>query len=280
MLERGLAARKAKSVFFEERNSIDIYVEDTAIGYKKIYKCILNRLLGEDYLINDVFPLGGRGAVLTSWGSDENKRKRPRLYIIDGDIDLLHGVRECKAGLYTLPYYCIENIFVCEDAIVNLMVDEDPEKEKDELSALFDFNGWNEKNADLLFELFITYALIQKFTPSIQNVNYQISKLVSGNKGELDSVKVNERIGMLETSLRLVITDEVIAYEKKKIKSEITKDARVKKFVSGKDYLLPLLMTRVKSIVNTKISNINFKHRVSKYCDLNDLSDIKYSILP
>lgn len=35
MLERSLAARKAKSVFFEERNTIDIYIEDTAVGYKK-----------------------------------------------------------------------------------------------------------------------------------------------------------------------------------------------------------------------------------------------------
>ena len=279
MLERGLAAKKARSVFFEERNSIDIYVEDTAIGYRKIYKCILNRLLGDRFLINDIFPLGGKTAVLSSWENDTNKRSRPRLYIVDGDIELLQGIRECKDGLYTLPYYCIENIFLCEKSIVDLLVEEDPEKEHDELYKLFDYEGWEIKNSKLLFDLFITYFLIKKYAPSIPNVNYQVSKLISDNKGDLDSVKVSDRINNLNKTLLGVISNDELKKEKEKIESEIKKDMRIKKYISGKDYLLPLIMIRIKSIVSTRISNINFKHRVSHKCNLIDLEDISDSIL-
>lgn len=38
--ERGTAGRFAKSVFYEELNEIDIYIEDTGIGSEK--NCIKN----------------------------------------------------------------------------------------------------------------------------------------------------------------------------------------------------------------------------------------------
>ncbi|MBN7122638.1 hypothetical protein BSU01_13105 [Erwinia billingiae] len=279
MLERGLAAKKARSVFFEERNTIDIYIEDTALGYTKIYKCLLNRLLGDKFLINDVFPLGGKSAVTYSWQTDENKRNRPRLYIVDGDIDLINGERECGKGLYTLPYYCIENTFICENSIIEIMVEEDPEKESDELRVEFDFNDWETKNSKLLMDLFVTYALVRKFKPTIPNVNYQVSKLVSSNTGNLDAEKVLERINILKEELKKETDEDVINFELRKIESSIQNGKGIKSYVSGKDYLLPLIMTRLKSIVNTRISNLNFKHRISNKCDLSDLYDIEQSIL-
>lgn len=35
--ERSVQASSAKSVFFEELNDIDIYIEDTAFGYSKLF---------------------------------------------------------------------------------------------------------------------------------------------------------------------------------------------------------------------------------------------------
>ncbi|WP_199886356.1 DUF4435 domain-containing protein [Dickeya sp. ws52] len=279
MLERRLAAKKAKSVFFEERNTIDIYIEDTAIGYRKIYKCILSRLLGENFLINDIFPLGGKSAVLCSWENDENKRNRPRIYIVDGDIDLLSGIRVCQDGLYTLPYYCIENLFICERSIIDILVEEDPEKEHDELYGLLDFEGWERANEKLLFDLFITYSIVKKHAPHFTNVNYQVSKLVNNNRGELDPEKVKRRISDLDRAVLDKISTDELKEEKEKIMLNIKDDMRIKKYISGKDYLLPLIITRMKSIVNTKISNLNFKNRISNKCYLGDLQDISKSIL-
>lgn len=280
MLERGLSAKKARSVFFEERNTIDIFIEDTAVGYKKIYKCLLNRLIGDKFLINDVFPLGGKSAVIYSWQTDENKRNRPRLYIVDGDIDLINGERECGNGLYTLPYYCIENAFICEDSIVELMVEEDPEKEGDQLRNEFDLAGWEDKNSELLTNLFITYALIRKYKPTVASVHYQVNKLISDNTGNLDTMKVTKRIDDLKAELYLEIGEELVEKEFMEIKNSLSSEKGIKSYVSGKDYLLPLILMRLKSIVNTRISNLNFKHRVSNKCDLADLHDLEHSILP
>ncbi|MGX3557475.1 DUF4435 domain-containing protein [Klebsiella pneumoniae] len=281
MLERSLAARKAKSVFFEERNTIDIYIEDTAIGYKKIYKCILNRVLGEKYLINDVFPLGGKSAVIQSWEQNNNKRNRPQLHIIDGDIQLLNGIRKCEVGLYTLPYYCIENNFLCEHSLLNILVEEDPEREREELSQLFNFSEWNQLNIEPLIELFIVYLLSQKHIPHIPNVHYQISKLVSDNTGVVDNQKVKSRISELEKEIKKMIPEKNYIEEKNAIYAAIDGDFNIKKYISGKDYLLPLIITRMKSIVNTRISNITLKHRISQYCSIDDINDIEnYIFLP
>jgi len=275
MLERGLAAKKAKSVFFEERNTIDIYIEDTAIGYKKIYKCILNRVLNGKFLINDVFPLGGKNAVIQSWENDKNKRNRPQLHIIDGDIDLLNGTRKCETGLYTLPYYCIENIFLCEETLLDILVEEDPERERDELSAAFNFSEWNRLNLEPLIKLFIVYLLVKKHTPAIPSIHYQVSKLVNNNSGIVDIDKINTRISSLEQEILKVISQEQLQTEKDNIYRVIDGNFDIKKYISGKDYLLPLIVTRMKSIVNTKVSNITLKHRISQRCSLEDLNDIE-----
>ncbi|MGC1061508.1 DUF4435 domain-containing protein [Pantoea agglomerans] len=275
MLERGLAARKAKSVFFEERNSIDIYIEDTAIGYKKIYKCLLNRVLGERFLINDVFPLGGKSAVIQSWEADKNKRNRPQLHIIDGDIELLGGDRRCEAGLYTLPYYCIENIFLCEQALLDILVEEDPEKERHELAHEFNFNEWIRLNIEPLIDLFITYYLVKKYTPTVPSIHYQVSKLAIDNSGVVDRNKINQRILELENEITKVIPKEEVSTQRDEMLKNLDGRLDIKKYISGKDYLLPLIVTRMKSVVNTKVSNITLKHRISQRCDINDLSDIE-----
>lgn len=279
MLERGVAAKKAKSVFFEESNTIDIYIEDTAIGYKKIFKTILNRILGEKFLINNVYPLGGRGAVVSQWENDKNKRNRPRLYIIDGDLNLILEGRNCQPGLYTLPFYCIENIFLCEDSLINVMTEEDPEREEDELRKLFNFNGWVEANNELLLRLFVTYALAKKHTPTLPSVSFGVSKLIIDNSGFVDETKVNSRIAELDSAITEVIGLEQLSIQRKQILDRIGFKSTLKYYVSGKDYLLPLITMRMKSIVDTRISKITMKHRMTSKCSINELNDLENFIL-
>lgn len=279
MLERGIAAKKAKSVFFEENNSIDIYIEDTAKGYRKIFKTILNRVLGEKYLINNVFPLGGRSSVISQWEQDKNKRNRPRIYIIDGDLNLLLEERMCFPGLYVLPFYCIENIFICEQSLVALMVEEDAEREEDELRELLNFREWEQKNKKLLIDLFVTYALTKKHVPTIQSVAYQVSNLISNNSGILDEKKTTDRINELEGQLKESIGAELLEKEKDEIHFKIGEKKDIKKYISGKDYLMPLVTLRLKSVVDMRIVKLTMKHRISSRCDLSEISDLETYIL-
>lgn len=279
MLERTTSAKKAKSVFFEDTNTIDIYIEDTAIGYKKIFKTILNRLLGEKFLINNVFPLGGRLSVISQWEEDKNKRNRPRIYIIDGDLNLLLEERVCAPGLYILPFYCIENIFLCEESLVNLMVEEDAEREDEELRALLNFTAWEDRNRELLIDLFVTYALAKKHTPTIPSVSYKVSNLIRDNKGFLDEEKTRSRIQQLYDQMKFQAGEEKIIKDRSDIYARIGEGNSLKKYISGKDYLMPLITLRLKSIIDTRLVKLTMKHRISSRCDITDIQDLENFIL-
>ncbi|HDU4704951.1 TPA: hypothetical protein RFT66_005538, partial [Klebsiella pneumoniae subsp. pneumoniae] len=110
---------------------------------------------------------------------------------------------------------------------------------------------------------------------------YQISKLVSDNTGVVDNQKVKSRISELEKEIKKMIPEKNYIEEKNAIYAAIDGDFNIKKYISGKDYLLPLIITRMKSIVNTRISNITLKHRISQYCSIDDINDIEnYIFLP
>lgn len=97
----------------------------------------------------------------------------------------------------------------------------------------------------------------------------------------VDEEKINERIKSLEEEILKVISAKQLQAEKNQIYLTIDGDFDIKKYISGKDYLLPLIVTRMKSIVNTKVSNITLKHRISQRCSLEDLNDLEdYIFLP
>ena len=112
MFERTSAAKSAASIFYEEYNDIDIYIEDTAKGYRKIFKELLNKALDSKFEIDQVFPIGNREEVIAECEKNQLNSGRKRVYIVDGDLYLLNGNdRDDLKGLFVLPRYCIENYF-------------------------------------------------------------------------------------------------------------------------------------------------------------------------
>ncbi|MGL5223771.1 MAG: DUF4435 domain-containing protein [Aeromonas sp.] len=277
-MERSTAARKARSVFFEHQNTIDIYIEDTALGYKKIFKGLLNRALNSKYLINDVFPLGGRNAVINEWKKDTNKRERPILYIVDGDLHLMNGNLERAEGLYSLPFYCIENILICEHALTQLMVEEDPEREYDELKKLLDFPTWVKDNQPLL-NLFVFYAICFKHCPEIKTVSCKLKDFISSDSGVVDELKIQNKINELQGHITHKIGEESFKQEIELYNQVIENHNSLTKFVSAKDYLLPLLFLRIRKNIKTTAQNLNLKYRASLHCDISQISDIDDYIL-
>lgn len=279
MFGRSVAAKKARSVFFESRNSIDIYIEDTAPGYKKIFKSILSRTFSDQYLISDVFPLGGRRAVIDRWRNDKNPRGRPRIYIIDGDLFLLHGDMPRDKGLYTLPFYCIENILLCKDAVINLIDEESPTEDLLSLEGEMDFSNWINTNTEHLSELFIHYALTFKYLPEIQTVASGVSGFVSNNDGLVDGNKIFNKIQELSEKLIEKIGLEKYNAELTGVKNKVNNSQARINYISGKDYLLPLLLMRLRKISRTKTPNLNLKYRLSLSCSTEQINDIENFIL-
>jgi len=269
--ERSVQAKSAKSVFFEDVNDIDIYIEDTAFGYQKLFTILFSRVLDDKYKVSKVFPLGGRVAVLDQ--HKEHAGNRPSLYIIDGDLFLLIGDNvENKDGLYKFPYYCVENVLCEESSLLKIIDEEEPIKDLDELECLFNYQSWLLDNEDKLFSLFVEYAVSMVLNPQEKTVAFKVSELVSSNKGQIDDDKLSLRIDNLkEVTLKESSLARYSTTRKEILDNFEASGLNKLDVISGKDYLFPLLKTRAKSFVKTTMSDLNFKLRLARVCDVNDI---------
>jgi hypothetical protein len=277
MLTRNLKARVAKAAFYDDYNDIDIFIEDTAKGYKKLFSKILQRVLGNKYKVDSVFPLGGRGEVLTACKADQTPKNRARIYIIDGDLYLLSGeIENTKInGLFVLPRYCIENHLICDLSFISILDEEEADKSYDEIEQLFNFSGWIDAIKTHLIDLFIEYGIGKKIAPSVQSVAFGYSGLVSSNTGELDEKKVNNRIKSMRQEIINIAGIELYNITRKEVSNLVQYDKQsLLTFISGKDILMPLLFMRCKRLVDFKVTNIAFKQRLANICDLESMSEL------
>lgn len=204
-LERSIRARSAKSSFFEEINDVDIFIEDTAVGYEKILTTIFSRKFEGKYNVGKVFPLGSRKQVTKSYQESIEDISRPTLYVVDGDLFILSGDSVSnKNGFYKFPFYCFENLICDEDAFLDVLNEEECVLYREQISDKFDYASWSEKNIDNLFYLFIEYAIVMSLKPEIKTVSYGVRDLVCDGAGNTSVDKINARIEQLNN---LVITE-------------------------------------------------------------------------
>ena len=71
---RSTKAKKAKAVFFRRYNDIDIYIEDTERGAEKLYAILFQRAFKDKYIINRIYPLGGRQKFLSTGKKGQTKQ--------------------------------------------------------------------------------------------------------------------------------------------------------------------------------------------------------------
>lgn len=265
----------ARSVFFRDINEIDIYIEDTEIGYEKLFTSLFSRVFEGTFKVNRVFPLGGRKEVLEQYNNNIQNIIRPSLFIIDGDLFLLVGDNVSNTeGLYILPFYCIENILIDEDAILEILDDEDVQKEKDELASEFTFELWISENNSSLFDLFIEYALTFSLNQDEQNVAYPLKNLVSDCTGIVDSTKVENRINDLKQKAIDIVGIATYEAKKEDILHRFTASGfQPEDVITAKNFWIPLFFKRFRSIVDSKTQNRILKLRLAKKCSVDKIFD-------
>ena len=280
MVNRGMSAKSASSIFYEEYNDVDIFIEDTAIGYRKIFKELLNKALGSKFKIDQVFPIGSRKEVIDDCRLNQSSSGRKKVYIVDGDLHILNDEStEPLKGLFVLPRYCVENYLFSEDAITQTAYEEEGDMEILDIKQGLQFDNWLSENENLLLELFIIYAICFKHIPSEQTVGFKVSKLCSSNSGIVCPVKINERKEALKVKLINYFGEERLNIEIDLIKERIKeKDKKVLRYVSGKDYLLPLLITKLQSFLKFPSNSTAIKIRLAMKSDVNELLEIEHFI--
>lgn len=273
-LERKIRAKDAKSVFFEDVNDIDIFVEDTKAGYDKVHKNILSRVLKGRYNVDKVFPIGKRDEVTKHYEENIKLIKRPTIYIIDGDLYLLIGDKyKSQRGLFVLPFYCVENMLTQPEAFYELLDEEDESKNIDDLIRDFDYQEWVNTNREILFKLFIEYAISFKLNREEPTVSLGVKDLKMDGKGNLSEIKVNLRISEIKKNVILAAGEENYLKTKNEIIEKFNRENfGILDIISGKDYIYPLLKIRFNSIVKTTAKDACFKARLAKKVNVDALN--------
>ncbi|WP_286406361.1 DUF4435 domain-containing protein [Myroides marinus] len=179
-------------------------------------------------------------------------------------------------GLFILPRYCIENFLIDEDALISIIDDEDPNADSTEIKKNLDYQGWYQNNEEKLVELFIIYAIINQYSLGIKNVQYKVTNLTKDKSGIICLIKIQEKINNLKKEIREhpgfnFDLDSEISIRRDRISRM---NNRLLTFVSAKDYLFPLLKTRIQDKHKFTSNNVSLKLRLVKSTDFKELNNI------
>ena len=117
MIKYSNRAKLGYARLYRPYNDIDVYVEDTTC--RNMYEHLIGRLIEGHGQVKRIIQLGGRSQVIKACASDQTDQNRPRLYVIDGDLDRVRDKREKRLKhFYKLKVYSSENLLL-DDRTLN-----------------------------------------------------------------------------------------------------------------------------------------------------------------
>lgn len=239
-------SKRLTSTFTAYRNQIDIYTEDNYKD-KEFYKVLFKRLLKKDIVINDITPLGCKDTVIKRC-IEEPDNGRKKIFIVDGDITFIHGdnIPELK-NLYVLEGYCIENFLIDKETIIHFLYMNCSTKPIEQIEVELNYDSWLAEYSIMFIDLFIHFALINFFGGNFTLFNANKYHIKEGEEMVFKTDLVNADILKIKTEiLELVnINDYLKKYEDLNTKWTHCIE-NLTTIVSGKDYLIPLLLLKTK----------------------------------
>lgn len=283
MIKWPLRSIPAIAKFFETLQDIDIYVEDTAEGDHVFYGALFTRIAPQNVKIVKVIPAGDRNRVLKLCSQHDFSARRA-LFLVDGDLYWVRGLFESLPdGAHRLPAYCMENLLICENAVVDILFECCGSRTREAIKSTLDWPSFVNQDLQVLIELFEMYAVSHSLSPSLPTVSLGIGPyLTAARKGVhsvLDHGKVRAKISQIMNDLTAVFGQAVVLRELQGVKSRFALLQTPSYVVSGKDLIFPLLMMRCASVVPQKIQRKSLKLRLAARCDTQSMSTISQAIL-
>lgn len=274
-----ISARKSIGILYRELQEIDIYVEDA--DSEQLYRKLFSRI-AHNIKIKKVIALNGRGNVISH--CTEYNDDFPALFIIDGDLNLLHAERVTGIKrLFQHRTYCIENYLFCKHAAIELLQDASGKLSPTEAEKILEWDSFLDSIRQMLVDLFVTYAIAWKVIPEISTVSNSYHNLtiqITKRRGpELCSKKIIDSIEKLK---ELILNEiDLATYEcmELDIRRVIEKEEEQLTLISGKDYLLKAYRDYLafKGVSNLKFDE-GFKFRLARHCDITPLNELSAAI--
>lgn len=263
---------------FEPLQDVDVYVEDK--GDETFYKNLLTRILGEEVKITKIFARNGRNNVISSLMAHDHNARRA-LFLIDGDLEFVKELPKPSSSpaLHRLDAYCIENFLICQQAILRILMEE-LDADVESARELASFTEWLSMIENSLTRLFAAFAVLHNVDPTKPTVSMGVGPLCKqvGKHTVLCEIKVQAKVNdILELAYQV---DEKSRIDRlyEEMLSKIRSREHPHRSVSGKDFLLPLLIFKLQSI-NCKVSYKALRRRLSLSCDVDAFQQLKADTL-
>jgi len=279
MISLSEESQRLTSTFRAYRNDIDIYTEDNDKD-KEFYKVLFQRLLKNDIIISDVTPLGSKDSVIKRC-KEEPDNGRKKIFIVDGDVNYIHGNILIIKHLYVLEAYCIENFLIDKETIMNFLYLNCGIKSIEQIESELNYGAWLKEYSTIFIDLFIHFALIDHFGGCFTLYNANKYHVKKGEELLFQTEKVNCEILKIKNEILQLVTNEEYTLKYKEL-TERWSDCieNLTTIVSGKDYLIPLLLLKTKEFKKSNalptLEEIKFSLLHSS--NLNKLSNLKMII--
>jgi hypothetical protein len=272
-------SKRLLSTFLAFRNDIDIYTEDEEKD-KEFYKVLFSRLIKPGIKINDITPLGCKNKVIERC-KKEPKSDRKKLFIIDGDIALVNGEKIEVENLFVLDRYCIENFLFDRESTCNFVYLNCGTRSKEEIAVEIEYEKWLHQYSGSLIQLFVHFAILNFYGGyfTLNNVNKYHKKI--GAKYTFDFNLVDQDIEKLKNEIIANYGEENYNKKFNELNTKWSNNIEnLLTIVSGKDYLIPILLIKTQQFKNSKSLptleeiKINLVH----HFDINNLKHLKEAI--
>jgi|ERR1041384_4304268 hypothetical protein len=279
MIKYSARAIKALAFLFRPYNDIDIYVEDTKS--RNMYEVLIERILDGKANVKRIFQLGGKTEVLRACTLDQTDRTRRRLYIIDGDYDLINAIEPPDLRyLYRLNVYASENLLLAEEAVSEVAYESLTNQTREQIIPLIDYRNFINQLVEQLLPLFVVHAIVHRIAAEqnlpihIETTNFSVFKLCVhvGKVPSLSASKVADRIEEIihelsanyaqpRADIDRMVTETIHRLE--------TSAHEFIHYISAKTHILPLLILHLKSKVRYSGSIEQLKVRLARHVNLN-----------
>lgn len=275
MLQYSRRAQEIKPIFYRYYNDVDIYMEDE--NDEAFYEELLKKIVDDSIRIRRVFGVGGKTKLFEKvYEYIVKSPTRKMMFIADGDFDrILNRKFPHTEVLYVLEEYCIENFLFEEQAIYSLIQEESPRKKIKEIKAQIRAIKWLEETVDRLTPLFACFIIVQKENMGIPNVNLGVGRFLT-NAGipKLDIKKVQTYIDDVKKKYDTIVRND-FDIEIKKITNRMGRGWRTRKrYICGKEYLLPLLRFEIKRLFRSDLKLGKLRFRIMKNCRFESLFEL------
>ena len=270
---RSPTALGALDIFYKDFNEINFYVED--IEQENLYFAILKKHFPR-INFSKIFPLGGKPAVLAhAKNPTSNKKKTKNIYIVDQDFDHLLGSIEKINNVFYLERYCIENYLIETDAIIEIVIENNPKLKSADITKTLDLNDFINKLKSNLKELFLLFYAAQLFQLGIKGCALKPEAFChTKTKWKIDQDLVNnyKKTIVTEASRPRIIPPLIDPTTDARLQSARTENPD--QLVSGK-YILTILFHYVKSKYSLgSITFDSFVYRIAKNSKLESMIPI------